>query len=254
MSGVSNLYLLPGQALYAGAGQDSGLHRHHAVQIGVSFDAPLRVRGSDEEAFREVAGFVAAPNATHQVLSEGRACAFVWSEIARARLGFSWRALEGAELEGLRGLLQPNSLEANAIGPTIRRALATVGVNPREVAPDARVRAALERLRQPEALSSEAALEDLARDLGLSASRLRHLFKAQAGLSLKRYALWQKVFRALELAALGNLTEAALEAGFSDSSHFSRVFRESFGLAPSGVFGSRSVQVRLCRDDLDSGA
>jgi AraC-like DNA-binding protein len=37
--------------------------------------------------------------------------------------------------------------------------------------------------------------------------------------------------RALEIYSQGrNLTEAAHQAGFSDSPHFSRIFRRTFGL------------------------
>ena len=54
---------------------------------------------------------------------------------------------------------------------------------------------------------------------------------------------------ALEMASSGlSLTEAAHAAAFSDSSHLTRVFRETFGLKPSAVFGSRFVQARLCSD------
>ncbi|RIH93508.1 AraC family transcriptional regulator [Meiothermus granaticius] len=43
-----------------------------------------------------------------------------------------------------------------------------------------------------------------------------------------------------------SLTEAAHTAGFADSAHLSRVYRATFGLKPSPVFGnSRLVQVKL---------
>ena len=43
--------------------------------------------------------------------------------------------------------------------------------------------------------------------------------------------LWRRLIRALEVYAGGqSLTEAAHMAGFSDSAHFSRVFKRFFGL------------------------
>jgi AraC-like DNA-binding protein len=43
--------------------------------------------------------------------------------------------------------------------------------------------------------------------------------------------LWRRLMRALEAYADGqSLTESAHFAGFSDSAHFSRVFRRFFGL------------------------
>jgi AraC-like DNA-binding protein len=34
-----------------------------------------------------------------------------------------------------------------------------------------------------------------------------------------------------------NLTDAAISAGFSDSAHFSRLHRETFGVTPSYILG-----------------
>ena len=65
----------------------------------------------------------------------------------------------------------------------------------------------------------------------LSPDRLRHLFVEQTGLAFKTYMLWQRLTRGLEAYTEGrSRTEAAHHAGFSDSAHFSRVFRRYFGL------------------------
>jgi AraC family transcriptional regulator len=43
------------------------------------------------------------------------------------------------------------------------------------------------------------------------------------------------------------LTTAAHEAGFADSAHLSRTFRDTFGLAPSRIFKrSQFIQVFFC--------
>ncbi|WP_235214942.1 helix-turn-helix domain-containing protein [Rhodococcus opacus] len=81
---------------------------------------------------------------------------------------------------------------------------------------------------------------DVARRVGLSASRLTHLFGAQVGLPLRRYVLWLRLTLAVtEVAAGADLTAAAHGAGFSDSAHLSRTCREIFGLPPSVL--SRNV-------------
>lgn len=81
---------------------------------------------------------------------------------------------------------------------------------------------------------------DIAARAGLSTSRLTHLFTAQVGLPLRRYALWLRLTLAIaEVAAGRDLTTAAHAAGFSDSAHLTRTCRENFGLAPSAL--SRNV-------------
>ena len=87
---------------------------------------------------------------------------------------------------------------------------------------------------------------ELATEVGLSEGRLIHLFSEQLGVPLRRYVLWLRVRYMLFCLSMNqNLTDAAHEAGFSDSAHYSRVFREMYGFAPSKLFRSDSVQIRL---------
>lgn len=67
----------------------------------------------------------------------------------------------------------------------------------------------------------------------LSESRLSHLFVKELGISIRQYVLWRRIFRAADQALQGSsLTRAAHTAGFVDSSHFSRVFSQMFGVNP----------------------
>lgn len=78
-----------------------------------------------------------------------------------------------------------------------------------------------------------------ARKLGVSASRLRHLFGQQAGVGLRDLRRWQRMRAVGEAVAAGaSLTEAALSRGFSDSAQLSRDFRATFGIPPSRVFNA----------------
>ncbi|MFC3962829.1 helix-turn-helix domain-containing protein [Nocardia jiangsuensis] len=81
---------------------------------------------------------------------------------------------------------------------------------------------------------------------GLSTSRFLHLFAAQTGTSFRRYRLWARMLRAGHaLAAGGDLTRAAADAGFASPSHFSDSFHTMFGLTASTLLaaGSRIVTV-----------
>ncbi|MGW5439601.1 helix-turn-helix transcriptional regulator [Nocardia asteroides] len=80
---------------------------------------------------------------------------------------------------------------------------------------------------------------EVAARVGLSASRLTHLFTAQVGLPLRRYILWLRLMSAVELARAGHdLTTIAHTAGFADSAHLTRTCREIFGLPPSALTGA----------------
>lgn len=77
---------------------------------------------------------------------------------------------------------------------------------------------------------------------GLSPTRLTHVFSQEIGLPFRRFVLWARIKRAVTAAGRGRtLTEAATEAGFSDSAHFARTFRAMFGLAPSMVLSRAEI-------------
>lgn len=75
-------------------------------------------------------------------------------------------------------------------------------------------------------------IAEAARHVGLSPDRMSHLFVEQIGLPFRTYVLWLRIRRALDAYAQGaSLTNAAYDAGFADSAHFSRTFRRMFGVA-----------------------
>ncbi len=78
---------------------------------------------------------------------------------------------------------------------------------------------------------------NLAASVGLSTSRFRHLFLEQTDIPFRRYRIWSRVVSAMHsLHKVDHLTRAALDAGFTDSAHFNRCFRDTFGVNPSLVF------------------
>ena len=58
----------------------------------------------------------------------------------------------------------------------------------------------------------------------------------ETGLPFRRWILWRRLMRSVERMATGEtLTSAALQAGFSDSAHFSRTFLRMFGVQASAL-------------------
>jgi len=103
---------------------------------------------------------------------------------------------------------------------------------------DERVTRAVARMRA--APGDAHPLTALAREVGLSPSRLQHLFKTCTGIPLRRFRIWNRMGAAISAAAAGvSLTEAAYQAGFSSAAHFSSAFRAMFGLSPSELVRAR---------------
>lgn len=71
--------------------------------------------------------------------------------------------------------------------------------------------------------------------VNLSPSRLRHLFREETGMSLRRYQKqlrMQKARKLLEDSFL-SVKEVMVQTGISDRNVFTRSFRETFGNSPT---------------------
>lgn len=87
-------------------------------------------------------------------------------------------------------------------------------------------------------------LDELARQVHLSNSRLEHLFKRDTGVSIRTLAVSLRLHHAATL-----LTEPALpikqaqcDAGFHHASNFNHLFRRHFGCTPTAYRSFRSSQ------------
>jgi AraC-like DNA-binding protein len=97
---------------------------------------------------------------------------------------------------------------------------------------DSRIERVVERIKRSprECLP----VDVMAAEVGLSSSRLLALFKAQVGIPIRRYRLWRRLYQSTARLSAGcSLTEAAMEAGFADSPHFSRTYLNMIGMQPS---------------------
>jgi len=83
-------------------------------------------------------------------------------------------------------------------------------------------------------LAEPPSLEELGRKIGCSHYYLSRIFSAQTGQTITQYLRQLRMERAAELlkSRQFNVTEAALEVGYSSLSHFSAAFHETFGCCP----------------------
>ena len=83
-------------------------------------------------------------------------------------------------------------------------------------------------------------LEEIAEICCLSPSRFLHLFKEKTGLNFRRYQLWNKMIKSLPHLSANSITDTAHTFGFTDSSHYTRTFKETFGLTPKFMIQKNS--------------
>jgi AraC-like DNA-binding protein len=92
-----------------------------------------------------------------------------------------------------------------------------------------------------EKLAEPPTLEELGRVVGCSPFHLSRTFSAANGMTIPQYTRQLRMERAAELLKSGkfNVTEAALEVGYSSLSHFSQAFHDTFGCCP-GLYPLRT--------------
>ncbi len=113
---------------------------------------------------------------------------------------------------------------------------------------DSRVVKVVEYIK--ETVDDNLSVEDLASRVNLSVPRLIQLFKQQTGVPMRRYRLWHRLFvTAVKMGQGQSLTQAALSAGFTDSSHFSHTFRDMIGMTPSAIFSQPNLLEIIVSDN-----
>jgi AraC-like DNA-binding protein len=234
------LYTYQTHILYVGALSASSRHQHHAGQV---LWAPGGVVVEEQDGSeRRVTTLVVPPDTPHAHGAAG-AAAVLWVD----RDELQWdRALQSARGigDGLSAALGGRLGEPLAVeeARALARALLDV-VAPGPAAPAGAPRhpAVLRMcaLLDTTASEREIRMTQLAQQSGLSLRQLRHHFTQELGLNPSAYLRWRRLRRAVAAIERGaTLTEAAVEGGFADGAHFSRVFQAQFGMAPSQALSS----------------
>ena len=99
---------------------------------------------------------------------------------------------------------------------------------------DGRICSAIQNIRAN--FAEPMTCRDAARQIFLSESRFSHLFRQQTGMTFRSYLTGQRLLGTYAGILHGlSITEAALAAGFSSSSHFADVNRRVFGISARTV-------------------
>jgi AraC-like DNA-binding protein len=218
-------------------------HAHHAIQVTLALDGNFTLRAADE---RLAGPAVAVASDARHIFEATGLAAFLFvapeSRAGRALAAtlFQGKALAsldrpglGTHLDALAACFRNNGDDA-VLADAAQALLADLAGPAEAPASDARVQAMLAWLDGN--LETALTLPQAAAAACLSPSRARHLFAAETGLPFKAFVLWRRMERAVALFAAGaSLTEAAHEAGFADSAHFSRTFRRHFGLPAAAL-------------------
>lgn len=163
------------------------------------------------------------------------ACTPIRAPGARIGMMFNESSASNAPLE--QGRQEQAALLCLMLGSVIELTRARRAESRRDPAQHPLARKAVEMLAQDPALTGK----EMAAQLGISVSQLVRLFKMHVGTSLVGYRnrLRMERFQKVVSAGEDRLHDAALAAGFGSYAQFHRVFRATYGTAPSSYMRSR---------------
>ncbi len=224
-------------------------HRHTSASWLVGLDGSFRLQV--EGQWRETRAALVAPDVEQALDPHGTRmwCAQLdpdsdlWRALRPRLQGGDSTDIEWTSIE----LPDADESRCETLAAALAAAVAQVGVASEPIDPRiARVCGWLRR-ELPERIE----VAELADTVGLSSSRLSHLFRQQTGVTLRRFLLHLKMNQVLAQWEQGkSLSQLALEAGFYDQPHFVRTARGMFDALPSEY--ASGGRFRICRCGLSS--
>ncbi len=216
------LAIAPGLMTFTGRIGDAAAHAHAAVQVVFVARGSLTLTDASGRSVTTDAAII-PPGIVHQVDAEPGTtgfAAYLDPESVSARAAISRLAeLPADQADSWAGAAVPRPSSPVVHAPRARRGHPVIAEA---------LRIASTRTGGPPKLG------ELAAQVGLSSSRLSHVFTAEVGLPYAAWRRWTRLRLAFDVVRDGGpLTEAAHTAGFADSAHLTRTCRELFGITPT---------------------
>ncbi len=241
------LYIWPDRTLSFSGNRVLAPHRHGAAELVFAFDEPFDCQLADGRRVQS-RSLLIPPNVAHQNSHRDALCAIVYLDAEGRDYRSQTASLDcqygvyadlpsQAEVQGILKRIYRERPDAASCRTQLDQALGCEWGG--EVTPfDSRIVEVMTLIRED--LTQNRPIEEIAAAVSLSSDRLLHLFVANVGVPYRTYRAWMRLKRAARLCFDGqDLTSAAHATGFTDSAHFSKTFRNMFGMAPSEVLSQR---------------
>lgn len=248
------VYMWNGMILFIGTVNDTAIHRHHALQLVLGLDGSFIIH-TETESIVTNAVFIDS-DINHRLSGTASTQALFLIESGsettsrlkpilknRGILNFSDDVWSKKAISVFQKCIMVNS-NIDQISEAVINLLNTVFQISIEAQPfDPRIlkaRTLIDNLEKKKISANQ-----IATTLSLSETRFIHLFRQETGIPFRRYVLWKRLMDSIKVILdTGDITQAAHEAGFSDSAHLARTFKVNFGIILSDIFkNDRFVQV-----------
>lgn len=229
-------------AVYIGEITENVFHKHYALQISIALTDSLETQ-IEGDTVQQTSCVIFEPQIIHRLISRGEQLTLLINPLSKIGHNILDKGKSGVydtdELIPLLKCLFKDFLERNSefesIMDKVDEVLNQYACSCKELGHnfDYRIKEALMQFEKYH--ESTFSLEEISSHVHLSPSRFLHLFKQETGMTFRRYQLWNKVIKSIPLLKHFNITETAHALGFTDSAHYTKAFKESFGITPKFI-------------------
>lgn len=236
----NNFYIDESWGLFVGQLNDNVAHKHFAIQISLTADGKLFITDENKTHSFLHSCFINA-NVTHRLSADGPAMIMLINPLSsighQLYLKFkSATIIDGGEIFKELSKLFHDYLNNNIPFTSLLEGsrqyligLQCVCEQENHIGED-RIYKAIQYLEQN--YDRVVSLKEIAGYCFLSPTRFLHLFKETTKVNFRRYQLWNKLIKSLPYLNRQSITQTAHQFGFTDSSHYTRTFKETFGINP----------------------
>ncbi|MBO3698174.1 AraC family transcriptional regulator [Roseivirga sp. E12] len=242
---TSALYVWNGISMFWGASFHTDPHTHNTLQLVFDMDKSFLLKDADSEWTAYNAALIGA-NHLHQLDSNDSIQLFIYldaeSEYAKSldkkylvekkMCPLPGKLLRNLSNDFFKRLLLNSDCESllKACHTILDQLIVSKSTKPL----DSRVAKALEFISRNANRSFK--VGEVASDVCLSESRLRHLFKKEVGQPIQHFIQWMRVVDSLNMVLNGKqVSQSAIDAGFWDGAHMTKSYKDVLGIAPSKV-------------------
>lgn len=240
---TSTFYMWKGIAAFFYSSHLTSFHSHNTLQLILDTQKDFRFK-TKNSGWARFKSLIIKENVAHQLDTNGSVQLIIYLD-AGSRIAQSIKSKYLAENEiqpldlNVFHIVSPNELQRALLIPepsifesVIKKVLASLSLEIENVRTDPRILLAEQTISTTH--PQDITIRSVADKVCLSESRLRCLFKQVTGASLYRYMLWNKIWYATNQIMAGySVNEAAMDAGFTDGSHFHKMMVQMFGISPS---------------------
>ena len=223
---------------------DPQKHKHWAKHICVSLSGKMNCIIEDKTV--ECDGIMVSSNVLHTIETQGKVLVYLFDETTdvakeideKYLKSSKYKVVKSEDVKKIKNIWNENMLAINYCNKvrdiylnTNKEIFKVLDLDTnKSYIKDDRIKKVLSVLKNEEEIN-EGIIEELAKKVFLSKSRLSHLFKKETNISLNSFLVIMKIAKTYKYVLDGkNITEASIMAGFNSPSHFATTNKNMFGI------------------------